>query len=137
VPSAVELWLLEALAEDTDGLDECLASGMLTSAPGGVAFRHEFARLAVEESLVLSRKVALHRRALAALSEPPIGTPDPARLAHHAEAAGEADAVLAFARRRRSWMISGSSVSRATVSFGLPCTRAYRNAAASHLDGRR
>ena len=40
---------------------------------------------------------ALHRDALAALVAPPAGAPDPARLAHHAEAAGDADAVLEFA----------------------------------------
>jgi DNA-binding CsgD family transcriptional regulator/tetratricopeptide (TPR) repeat protein len=97
VPSAVEPWLLEALAEDAERLEECLASGMLMPAPGGVAFRHEFARLAVEDSLPLNRKVALHRKALAALAEPRNGTQDPARLAHHAEAAGEGDAVLSFA----------------------------------------
>jgi len=97
VPSDVELWLLEALVGETNGLDECLASGMLTAAPGGVAFRHEFARLAVEESLAPNKKVALHRKALAALADPATGTPDPARLAHHAEAAGDADAVLEFA----------------------------------------
>jgi DNA-binding CsgD family transcriptional regulator/tetratricopeptide (TPR) repeat protein len=99
VPSDVDLWLLEALVGETDGLDECLASGMLAAAPGGVAFRHEFARLAVEESLAPNRKLALHRKALAALADPATGTPDPARLAHHAEAAGDADAVLEFAGR--------------------------------------
>ena len=52
VPPQAELWLLEALAgEAVNGLDECLTSGMLTSEPAGVAFRHELARLAVEESV--------------------------------------------------------------------------------------
>ena len=36
------------------------------------------------------RKVALHRQALTSLAEPPDGAPDPARLAHHAEALGDA-----------------------------------------------
>ena len=53
--------------------------------------------LAVEESLPPNRSVALHRRALAALADPPGGAPDLARLAHHAEAAGDAEAVLRFA----------------------------------------
>ena len=36
VPPQAELWLLEALAgEAVDGLDECLASGMLTSESAG------------------------------------------------------------------------------------------------------
>jgi len=98
VPPQVELWLLESLAgEALDGLEECLASGMLTPGRDGVAFRHELARLAVEESVPLPRRVELHRRALAALSDPPGGSRDLARLAHHAEGAGDVDAVLRFA----------------------------------------
>ena len=98
VPPQAEFWLLEALVgEAVSRLDECLTSGMLTSEPLGVAFRHELARLAVEESVVLDRKVSLHRRALAALANPPSDALDLARLAHHAEAAGDADAVLRFA----------------------------------------
>jgi DNA-binding CsgD family transcriptional regulator len=98
VPPQAELWLLEALAGDAaDRLDECLTSGMLIVESAGVAFRHELARLAVEESVPPHRKVGLHRRALAALADPPDGAPDLARFAHHAEAAGDGDAVLRFA----------------------------------------
>ena len=94
-----ELWLLEALAAEDElaRLEECLGSGMLTPTAGGVAFRHELARMTIEESLAPYRRAALHRDALAALLAPPGGAPDPARLAHHAEAAGDADAVLRFA----------------------------------------
>ena len=98
VPGRVELWLLEALAgQPSDGLEECLASGMLIAVDGGVAFRHELARLAVEESVAPDRGLALHRAALAALAVPAVGEPDPARLAHHAEALGDAEAVLRWA----------------------------------------
>jgi len=98
VPPQAELWLLEALAgKAIDSLEECLTSGMLTSERGGIAFRHELARLAVEESIALNRRVALDRRALTALADPPGGVPDLARLAHHAEAAGDIDAVVRFA----------------------------------------
>jgi DNA-binding CsgD family transcriptional regulator/tetratricopeptide (TPR) repeat protein len=98
VPPQAELWLLEAVAgAAADRLDECLTSGMLTFESAGVAFRHELARLAIEESVPPHRKVGLHRRALAALADPPGGAPDLARLAHHAEAAGDVDAVLRFA----------------------------------------
>jgi hypothetical protein len=41
--------------------------------PGGISFRHELARLAVEESVSPQRKLELNRAALAALSEPPSG----------------------------------------------------------------
>jgi DNA-binding CsgD family transcriptional regulator/tetratricopeptide (TPR) repeat protein len=98
VPPPVELWLLEPLAADVfDQLEECLTSGMLTASPASVAFRHELARLAVEESLAPNRRVALHRKALAALADRPSGAPELARLAHHAEAAGDGEAVLEFA----------------------------------------
>ena len=52
VPSQAELWLLEAIAgEPLDGLDDCLASGMLRSNAVGIEFRHELARIAVEHSV--------------------------------------------------------------------------------------
>jgi tetratricopeptide (TPR) repeat protein len=97
-PPHVPLWLLEALTEgDLGALDECLTSGMLVHSVEGVAFRHELARLAVEDSLSPTRRLALHRRALPALAEPPRGSPDLERLAHHAEGADDADAVLRYA----------------------------------------
>ena len=98
VPPLAELWLLERLAPDAlEFVEECLASGMLTPATGGIAFRHELARLAIEESLTPLRRLALHRRALQVLASPPAGTPDLARLAHHAEAAADSEAVQRFA----------------------------------------
>jgi DNA-binding CsgD family transcriptional regulator len=98
VPQHAELWLLEALAADTiDSLGECLSSGMLVSGAAGVAFRHELARLAVEESVAPNRRLELHRCALSALAEPPGRSPDLARLAHHAEAADDGDAVVHYA----------------------------------------
>jgi DNA-binding CsgD family transcriptional regulator/tetratricopeptide (TPR) repeat protein len=98
VPPNGELWLLEALAPDAIGhIDECLTSGMLSVEHGSVAFRHELARMAVEDGLPPDRRTALHRKALEALADPPAGGPDLARLAHHAEAAGDAGAVLRFA----------------------------------------
>ena len=98
VPPNGELWLLDALAPEAVGhIDECLASGMLSAEPAGVAFRHELARMAVEDAIPPDRRTTLHRKALAALAEPPASEPDLARLAHHAEAAGDADAVVRFA----------------------------------------
>jgi tetratricopeptide (TPR) repeat protein len=99
VPLQVELWLLEMLTgEHLTALEECLSSGMLVEgAAGSVAFRHELARLAIEELIEPRRRLSFHRAALAALAEPPEGVADPARLAHHADAAGDAGAVLRFA----------------------------------------
>jgi DNA-binding CsgD family transcriptional regulator len=98
VPPQADLWLLEAIAgESMEGLDACLGSGMLRPEGAGVAFRHELARLALEGSVAPQRKLELHLAALGALGRPPGGAVDVARLAHHAEAAGDADAVLRYA----------------------------------------
>jgi DNA-binding CsgD family transcriptional regulator len=98
VPPQAELWLLEALLDGpSDDLEECLASGMLRSEPPGIVFRHELARLAVEQSVAPDRVIAIHRRALLSLADPPDEAPDLARLAHHAEAAHDASAVLSYA----------------------------------------
>ena len=91
VPQHVELWLLEILAGGSlSELDECLASGMVRHEDHSIAFRHELARIAVDESINPHRRLALHRQALTVLEDPPGGTLDLARLAHHAEAAGDA-----------------------------------------------
>ena len=99
VPPHVELSLLDRVAPDeVVHVDACLASGMLHSEGHTVSFRHELARLAVEQSIGPFRRVMLHRRVLEALQQPPAGdNPDPARLAHHAEAAGDGVAVLEHA----------------------------------------
>jgi DNA-binding CsgD family transcriptional regulator len=71
-----EVWLLEALAPaELEHLEECLTSGMVTTQPDGVAFRHELARLAVEGALPPHRRVALHR-AVAAAVEVFTGAPE-------------------------------------------------------------
>ncbi len=99
VPSRVELPVLEVLADDRIAcLDDCLASGMLVAeADNWIAFRHELARLAVEEATAPHRRLALHRELLAALSSRP--DPEPARIAHHAEAVGDVDTLLDHAPR--------------------------------------
>ena len=109
-----EVDLLErVLGERLGALDECLASGVLRPSDDGVAFRHELARQVVEDSLDPARRLDLHRRTLAALG----ALAEPARLAHHAEAAGDAEAVLDFA----------SAAGKEAASLG-----AHREAAAQY-----
>ncbi|MGH9185473.1 MAG: ATP-binding protein [Acidimicrobiales bacterium] len=100
VPARVEMWLLDRLVDDPSqavAVDECVASGVLLSNGDGVMFRHELARLAVRDAVTPVRRRELHRRALAALADPPTGTVDAARVAHHAFEAGDGDAVLRHA----------------------------------------
>ncbi|WP_309238247.1 LuxR C-terminal-related transcriptional regulator [Actinoplanes aureus] len=85
-----------AVPPSAGGLDEALHAGMLESVPGGVAFRHELARITVEESLTPHRRLHLHRWVLRTLLEQP-GDADPSRVAHHADAAGAAATVRIWA----------------------------------------
>lgn len=98
VPGPIEPWLLEALAPGALAeLDDCLTTGIMVLSGDSVEFRHQIARQVVEESLPPGRRVGLHAVALAALASPPTGQPDLLRLAHHADAAGDRQAVLTYA----------------------------------------
>ena len=97
IPGDCDMEVLVELAGASAGhLDECLASGILAAAGGGVTFRHELSRLAVEASVPPERKRALHGRALIALSARRTDS-DVAILAHHADSAGDGEGVLRWA----------------------------------------
>jgi predicted ATPase len=111
MPSAVDMRFLGELAgADARHIDRCLACGMLVDESGRVRFRHELARLAMEDAIPPARRSRLHRAALRALTSASRETGaakgrdwacspvvDPARLVHHAEHAGDAAAVLSLA----------------------------------------
>lgn len=92
VPGATELWLF---AETAAAIDECIACGLLHLEGEAVAFRHDLARKAVEDSIPPLRRRVLDRQVLAALEF--AGHDDPARLAHHARRCGDADAIRRLA----------------------------------------
>ena len=83
------------LADAQTSADECIATGTLIPDGTGLRFRHELVRMAVEAGITPHRETELHARLLAALEER--GDADPALLAHHAEGAGDARAVLRHA----------------------------------------
>jgi DNA-binding CsgD family transcriptional regulator/tetratricopeptide (TPR) repeat protein len=96
-PPMVHIELLERTCGDSvAGLDDCITAGVLQATDGSVSFRHELARIAIEETLSPNRRLDLHRRFLAALADPR-DTRDFTRLAHHAEAAADKEAVLRYA----------------------------------------
>ena len=107
VPGRIELDLLLALlagrgpvspAESAgpDDVDRAVASGVLVADGLHIRFRHELARAAVESSLPPARRLDLHRSVLAELSAiSHDGAPiDEVRLAHHAIACGDAEAIV-------------------------------------------
>jgi DNA-binding CsgD family transcriptional regulator/tetratricopeptide (TPR) repeat protein len=92
----VEARLLESVTGcQPSVLDELLESGLLVADAAWVRFRHEIARLAVAQAIAGHRSQAIHGLVLAALRSS--GCEDDARLAFHAEAAGDGVAVLRFA----------------------------------------
>jgi DNA-binding CsgD family transcriptional regulator/tetratricopeptide (TPR) repeat protein len=96
VPGKTELWLLEqASLLDEAGIESCLSIGMVRDEQGALAFRHELARHALEDSLSPTRRQSLHSRVLSILAlRSDISA---ARLAHHADGARRAEEVLRYA----------------------------------------
>ncbi len=99
VPPRRRAWLLDALCgEAADRLDECLAVRHAPSDDGGVAFRHELARTAVEESLVPVRGAS---RSTAPSCWRSSSRPTARPISHASRTtprrAADAEAVLAFA----------------------------------------
>lgn len=107
IGARVEASLLAAVVAAGDGrpdddairraLEACLDGGVLLAQGDQVAFRHDLAREAVLDAISPLRRVALHRRTLAALEASTAAAANPARLAHHAEAAGDVDGLLRHA----------------------------------------
>jgi len=96
IGNRIELALLESVTgSPASAIDELLASGLVAGDGMALQFRHEIARLAVEGALPAHRRSAVHARILASLQA--LGCDDDARLAFHAEAAGDGPAALAFA----------------------------------------
>jgi DNA-binding CsgD family transcriptional regulator/tetratricopeptide (TPR) repeat protein len=78
-------------------VDEVLASGLLAEDGGWLRFRHEIARLAVAQAVPARRRTTVHARILDGLGS--LGCGDDARMAFHAEAADDQQAVLHHAPR--------------------------------------
>ncbi len=98
IGTSIDPRLLQQVAEPTlDLLDEVMASGVLVSDPDALRFRHEITRMSVAGDIPLHRRAPIHARILAALQAD--GCEDDARLAHHAEGAGDRAAVLRCASR--------------------------------------
>jgi len=93
-----EAWLLtQMLGAEAGAVDELVGAGILHADGPVFMFRHELTRDAALEAVPPHRRAVLHRRVLEALR--PIATDADllARLAHHAEMAGDREAVIEFA----------------------------------------
>lgn len=96
VPGKAESWLLEdAGRPDEAAIEGCLGIGMVRHDDSSVAFRHELARRAFEDTLPQPRRQQLHARVLGVLARRP--DIPAARLTHHADGARNGPQVLKYA----------------------------------------
>ena len=89
--------LLVSLIDNPLVMDELISHGLLIKDGDDLRFRHEIARVAIEGAIPPYRKAAIHTKIMDALLAS--GCDDDARLAFHAEGAGNAELVLVYAPR--------------------------------------
>jgi len=89
--------LLVSLIDNPLVTDELISDGLLIKGGDDLRFRHEIARVAIEGAIPPYRKAAIHTKIIEALLAS--GSDDDARLAFHAEGAGNAELVLTYAPR--------------------------------------
>ncbi len=94
MPASADLAIIKAILEPaSSAIDECVSCGLLLLEDGVLKFRHELARVSIEDATAPAQRRQGHAGILAVLSE--AAQPAPlARLAHHAFLAGDAAAVL-------------------------------------------
>jgi DNA-binding CsgD family transcriptional regulator/tetratricopeptide (TPR) repeat protein len=114
-PGGFRRALLRRLGADDRAVDEAVRAAVLVDDGRVLRFRHELARLAVASSLSPDASRRLHRRLLDAMSEDP--AVDPARLAHHAVAVGDASAVLRWSREAGDVALRASAHREAVEHF--------------------
>jgi len=97
IGSRMQTDLLVSFVNDLLVMDELISHGLLIKDGDDLRFRHEIARVAIEAAVPPYRKAAIHTKILDALLSS--GCDDDARLAFHAEGAGNAELVLTYAPR--------------------------------------
>lgn len=133
VPGRAESWLVEAMCESApEAVDACIKRGVLVVDERTYAFRHEVARLAVEAELGEGQRRELHRRAVASLIDR--ADVDPARIAHHADAAGD-DVVAARFAREACLQASSRAAHREAVRHGERALALHQSLSPDELAG--
>ena len=98
IGSRIEPSLIHGMPDVTaDSVDECVSAGMLRFEAPAYAFRHELVRQSVLSGITPGRLGALHWQVLDRLRDMPMSPRPLARLAEHAEMAGDPAAILEFA----------------------------------------
>jgi DNA-binding CsgD family transcriptional regulator/tetratricopeptide (TPR) repeat protein len=97
IGATVDPSLLSAVSGPVhEPVDECVAMGMLRVDGQSLRFRHEIVRETILETLMPRRRKQLHADVLACICTATIQPDVLASIAHHAEEAGDVQAVLEF-----------------------------------------
>ncbi|PWN02497.1 LuxR family transcriptional regulator [Nocardioides silvaticus] len=94
-PDRLDDRVLPVLDLDLSAFGRLEDTGLLTHARGGLAFRHELARQAIESTIPIGAAPRLHLRVVDALER--AGVVEPAVLTHHAVAARDAERAHRYA----------------------------------------
>jgi DNA-binding CsgD family transcriptional regulator/tetratricopeptide (TPR) repeat protein len=98
IGSRVEPSLIHAMPDvNAEAVDECVTAGMLRMEGPAYTFRHEIVRQCVLSGITPGRLGALHWQVLDRLRTMPASPRPFARLAEHADMAGDGKALLEFA----------------------------------------
>jgi predicted ATPase len=97
IGSRMQSGLLLSLIDDPLVVAELISHDLLIKDGDDLRFRHEIARVAIEAAAPPYRRAAIHSKIIDALLSS--GCDDDARLAFHAEGAGNAELVLVHAPR--------------------------------------
>ncbi|CAG0927936.1 Transcriptional regulatory protein LiaR [Thermoflexales bacterium] len=122
IGARVEPWLLaEVTGAEAHAVDQCLHVGVLMAHDEWLVFRHELTRQMILSAIAPHQRIVLHRLVLDALKLSPVTRVDFARLAHHAKASGDHEAVLAYAptAARRAAAASAHRESAALYDLAL------------------
>jgi DNA-binding CsgD family transcriptional regulator len=117
-PEARLARLLEVDGTPRWAVQEAMWSGFLERDAGLVRFRHELVRSAIGDATAPARRQRLHAAILTLLRDEALGPDGDAVLAHHAEGAGDAAAVLAFAPPAAARAASLSAHREAAALYG-------------------
>ena len=133
IGSRIEPSLVHAMPEvSADSVDECVSAGMLRFEAPAYAFRHELVRQSVLSAIPPGRLGALHWQVLDRLRSMPMSPRPYARLAEHADMAGDPQAILEFAVAAGDSAASLGSHREAAYQYG----RAMPHAGLLDVDAR-
>jgi DNA-binding CsgD family transcriptional regulator len=103
------------LSDRQAALDELRAAGLLIDEGVGLRFRHEIARLTIAQEIPAYRQAEIHAEILSALLV--TGSRDDARMAFHAEGAGDEEAVVRHASLAARRAVDLGSHREATAQY--------------------